>query len=309
MSSSSTSKPYKIAVLLCDTPLPAILASQGDYGAIFEALFRNALREAGGPETEFVVDAYDVRNEMVYPKDVDQYDAVLLTGSAASAYENLDWINKLVDYVRFLSKDKPQIRLIGICFGHQIIARALGGECVPNDGKWEIGVTEIDLTEIGQKLLGVSTLVRDPTTHITSSRAGANLGDILLTAHGIHLLRFCIQNLEQMHRDHVPKVPPNFHLLGSTSVAPNQGMVQLYPGASPESVSPADVHIFTVQGHPEFHKRITEEIVKARHSTGALSDELVGDYQRRADWRNDGPGVVGKTLWEILRASREKQQA
>ncbi|KAH9896838.1 class I glutamine amidotransferase-like protein [Cubamyces lactineus] len=269
-----SSKPYKIAVLLCDTPLPAILASQGDYGAIFETLFRNALREAGGPETKFVVDAYDVRNEQVYPKDVDQYDAVLLTGSAASAYENLEWINKLVDYVRFLSKEKPQIRLIGICFGHQIIARALGGECVPNDGKWEIGVTEINLTEIGQKLLGVSTL-----------------------------------NLEQMHRDHVPRVPPNFRLLGSTSVAPNQGMVQLYPDASPDSVSPADVHIFTVQGHPEFHKKITEEIVKARHATGVLSDELVDDYQRRADWRNDGPGVVGKTLWEILRASREKQQA
>ncbi|KAJ8487782.1 hypothetical protein ONZ51_g3971 [Trametes cubensis] len=304
MSPSSTSKPYKIAVLLCDTPLPAIVASQGDYGRIFETLFRNALREAGGPETEFVVDAYDVRNEQVYPQDVDQYDAVLLTGSAASAYENLEWINKLVDYVRFLTKEKPQIRLIGICFGHQIIARALGGECVPNDGKWEIGVTEIDLTEIGQKLLGVSTLVR---AHTAYSRAGANLEDVLLTARGIHLLRYCIQNLEQMHRDHVPSVPPNFHLLGSTSVSPNQGMVQLYPDASPDSVSPSDVHIFTVQGHPEFHKKITEEIVKARHATGVLSNELVDDYQRRADWRNDGPGVVGKTLWNILRASREKQ--
>ena len=84
MSTSYTSKPYKIAVLLCDTPLPAIVASQGDYGRIFETLFRNALREAGGPETEFVVDAYDVRNEQVYPQDVDQYDAVLLTGSGRS---------------------------------------------------------------------------------------------------------------------------------------------------------------------------------------------------------------------------------
>ncbi|KAI0360714.1 class I glutamine amidotransferase-like protein [Trametes cingulata] len=269
MSASSNSRPYKIAVLLCDTPLPAILASQGDYGAIFETLFRNSLQAVGDRDVEFVVDAYDVRNEQVYPKDVDQYDAVLLTGSAASAYENLDWINKLTDYVRFLAKEKPHIRLIGICFGHQIIARALGGECVPNDGKWEVGITEIDLTDIGQRLLGVSKL-----------------------------------NLEQMHRDHVPAVPPSFHLLGSTSIAPNQGMVELYPDASPESITPANVHIFTVQGHPEFHKSITEEIVKARHSTGVLNKDIVDDYASRADWRNDGPSVVGKTLWEILRASR-----
>lgn len=108
-----------------------------------------------------------------------------------------------------------------------------------------------------------------------------------------------------MHRDHVPDVPPSFHLLGSTPVSLNQGMVQLYPGASPDSLSPADVHIFTVQGHPEFHTKITQEIVKARHSTGLLDKNIVDDYWRRADRRNDGPGVVGKTLWEMLRASRE----
>ena len=107
-----------------------------------------------------------------------------------------------------------------------------------------------------------------------------------------------------MHRDHVPEVPPSFHLLGSSSVAPNQGMVQLYPGASPDAPTPSDVHIFTVQGHPEFHKQITEEIVKARHSTGLLSAEIVQDFQRRAEWRNDGVGVVGKTIWEILKAAR-----
>lgn len=48
---------------------------------------------------------------------------------------------------------------IGICFGHQIIARAMGGECVPNDGKWEIGITTVDLTPLGQSIFGASTLV------------------------------------------------------------------------------------------------------------------------------------------------------
>ncbi|KAI0777649.1 class I glutamine amidotransferase-like protein [Trametes elegans] len=264
---------YKIAVLLCDTPLPAILASEGDYGAVFAKLFRKSLQAVGDPKVEFDIDSYDVRNDKVYPENVDQYDAVLLTGSAASAYENLDWINRLVDYVRYLAKEKPQVRILGICFGHQIVARALGGECVPNGGRWEIGVTEIELTDLGRKLFGVEKL-----------------------------------NLEQAHRDHVPDVPPSFHLLGYTAISPNQGMVQLYPGASPETISPADVHIFTVQGHPEFYRGITEEIVKSRNATGILDNETTADYYRRADWRNDGPGVVGKTLWEIVRAARDGSQ-
>lgn len=117
--------------------------------------------------------------------------------------------------------------------------------------------------------------------------------------------RLPLQNLEQMHRDHVPEVPPSFHLLGSSLVSPNHGMVQLYPGKSPESIEPSDVHIFTVQGHPEFHKQITEEIVKARHSSGLLSSEIVEDFHRRAEWRNDGPGVVGKAIWAVLREARK----
>ena len=88
----------------------------------------------------------------------------------------------------------------------------------------------------------------------------------------------------------------------------NQGMVQLYSTDAPSSAGadPKDVHIFTVQGHPEFHKAITNAIVDARSSTGLFSETLVGDYKRRADWRNDGVDVVGKAIWEIVRASRER---
>ena len=43
---------------------------------------------------------------------------------------------------------------IGICFGHQIISCALGGECVPNGEVWELGPTQIQLTDIGKQLFG-----------------------------------------------------------------------------------------------------------------------------------------------------------
>lgn len=44
--------------------------------------------------------------------------------------------------------------LAGICFGHQIVGRALGGTCEPNNGIWEVGPTNVKLSEIGKKLFG-----------------------------------------------------------------------------------------------------------------------------------------------------------
>jgi hypothetical protein len=49
----------------------------------------------------------------------------------------------------------------GICFGHQVVARALGGECVSNSS-WEVAITEVDLTDLGQRVFGVQSLVRLP---------------------------------------------------------------------------------------------------------------------------------------------------
>lgn len=76
---SSSPNKYRIAVLLCDTPIKPVLSALGDYGEIFRTLFRKSLESES--DTEFVVDAFDVRNKLEYPEDVDLYDAVLITGS------------------------------------------------------------------------------------------------------------------------------------------------------------------------------------------------------------------------------------
>ena len=88
-----------------------------------------------------------------------------------------------------------------------------------------------------------------------------------------------------MHRDHIPQVPKSCHLLGSTSVCQNQGYIRFTPGShsarssTPPSLSNPqvwkDIQIFTVQGHPEFNKRIVEKIVDAREGNGVIPKDII----------------------------------
>ncbi|KAJ5297782.1 hypothetical protein PENANT_c012G03928 [Penicillium antarcticum] len=52
-------------------------------------------------------------------------DAILITGSASSAYEDLPWIHELQAFIQIVHADYPHVKIFGSCFGHQIIAQAL----------------------------------------------------------------------------------------------------------------------------------------------------------------------------------------
>jgi hypothetical protein len=107
-----------------------------------------------------------------------------------------------------------------------------------------------------------------------------------------------------MHRDHVPLVPPTFHLLGSTAATYNQGMVRFSsPDASLDPSTPlrlTDIHVLTVQGHPEFTAPVSETIINDRVSRGIMDEEVAADARGRMAWRNDGVGVIGRVVWKVL---------
>jgi hypothetical protein len=68
----------RLALLLCDTPIPAVRSVHGDYHDIFHALLNDALP---GGTTSFILDPFDVVHKQEYPPiDVD-YDGIMLTGS------------------------------------------------------------------------------------------------------------------------------------------------------------------------------------------------------------------------------------
>jgi GMP synthase-like glutamine amidotransferase len=63
-----------------------------------------------------------------------------------------------VDFTtKVLTQDR--VRAIGVCFGHQIIGRALGAKVRPNEAGWEVAVSEVNLTGEGTELFGVEMLV------------------------------------------------------------------------------------------------------------------------------------------------------
>jgi len=77
------------------------------------------------------------------PNDANGFDVYLITGGRYSVFEDLDWQQKLFDFIRQIySKNVP---LIGICYGHQAIAHALGGHVERFDNGWGAGVTSVNV--------------------------------------------------------------------------------------------------------------------------------------------------------------------
>ena len=82
-----------------------------------------------------------IQGEM--PDSIYDCEAWLITGSRHGVYENLDWMLEMQGFIRKLYE--AQIPLIGICFGHQIVAQALGGEVVKSDKGWGVGVASYQI--------------------------------------------------------------------------------------------------------------------------------------------------------------------
>lgn len=78
----------------------------------------------------------------VFPQSPTEADGWLIGGSRHGVYEQHAWIPPLEDLVRaIVASGRP---LIGVCFGHQIIAQALGGRVEKVDGGWAVGRTDYD---------------------------------------------------------------------------------------------------------------------------------------------------------------------
>ncbi len=115
----------KLAILETGRP-PGDLAQRfGDYPSMFVRMLGDG----------FEVETFDVAAGNL-PTDPAAYDAYLITGSPAGVYDHLPWIQPLSEFIRS-AKDR---KMVGICFGHQIMAEALGGHVEKSDKGWGAGL-------------------------------------------------------------------------------------------------------------------------------------------------------------------------
>ena len=125
----------KLCILENDDLAPEIAPVYQRYGAMFERLFR----DAGAADWQFDVfhtPAYD------YPVSFDSYDAILLTGSKADSFSDEPWVVELRRRVSDLLEQKK--KLLGICFGHQLIAICLGAKVGRAPQGWGVGRMSYD---------------------------------------------------------------------------------------------------------------------------------------------------------------------
>ena len=122
----------QIGILQTGHAAPAMRAAVGDYSDYF-ALF---LAGQGLSFATFnVIDC-------IFPASVHDCDGWLITGSRHGAYADLPWIAKLEVFLR--DAYAARVPIVGICFGHQILAQALGGKVEKFSQGWSVGPTDYD---------------------------------------------------------------------------------------------------------------------------------------------------------------------
>ncbi|CAO3587443.1 unnamed protein product [Absidia cylindrospora] len=116
-----------LALLVCDTPRPQVLEKYGDYPHMFSKVFTQAALDASSSDgkTEITWEFFDVVHKQEYPTDTSRFDAIVLTGSSASAYEDVPWIVKLVSFVQQLLADLAKKKLVGIVLGTKSLLEPL----------------------------------------------------------------------------------------------------------------------------------------------------------------------------------------
>ncbi len=205
MTTQSTRSPLQVGLLLCDDTDEA---DRDQYGT-YSGMFRNAL-DPGSAEIRLTAIRCFQGEALPQPEEFDGY---MISGSRYSVYDDLPWIKSLQRFV--VDCREKNVRVVGICFGHQLIAHALGGRTEKAACGWGFGIQAANITDRKSWMNG-------------SGRRPQPLdGD-----------RY---NLIVIHQDQVVEVPPGFETIAENDFCPNSMIV-------------AGNKMLGIQGHPEFSK-------------------------------------------------------
>ncbi|RYP05039.1 hypothetical protein DL764_004058 [Monosporascus ibericus] len=258
----------RMLVLETDEAHPETQEEIGSYGAIMNELFREAGEEHDpklGIETVMRFVPEPDGGRVPEPEDIgDDVHAILITGSRYDAHGDDEWTVKLLKLIRWIWTNRPDIKLTGICFGHQVLCRVLGSEVEPNpEGEWELAHTALDLTEVGCKLFGLP----EGETRI---------------------------HLHQMHLDHVVNAPSP----STTDLLEPGTKVHVWGRSEHTEVQGVYIQrrLFTSQGHMEFDDKMVRRQLDMRVKSGAVTFDEATEAAEKANWMHDGVRVAQAVL-------------
>jgi len=138
----------KVAVLETGRPPGKLAEEFGDYPAMFGQLL--------GPG--FEIESFDVQaGEFPEPA---AHHAYMITGSPAGVYEDLPWIAPLEQFIR----EADGAKMIGICFGHQVMAEALGGHVEKSEKGWGAGLHHYNVVR-SEPWIDTAGVIAIPASH------------------------------------------------------------------------------------------------------------------------------------------------
>ena len=126
----------RLAILDADKLYQPLQTRYHSYGQMFETLLRES-------DADWELKIYPVIDG-VFPQSPNEFDACLITGSKFDSFGGEAWIVHLREYVQTLYQLKKP--MVGVCFGHQLLAHALGGCTGRSTAGWGLGVMQYSIT-------------------------------------------------------------------------------------------------------------------------------------------------------------------
>lgn len=259
----------QIAILVLDTPIQGVAEYFGDFGDNV----RDLLKDSGRPLVRYQI-AIPVVNGVAEQDDVEKMEStfarleesitsgattgIVMTGSRSDSYATGNvWIDRLDKFIQTFLFSVPDFPIVGLCFGHQILAKNLGCKVNKNtpEHNWEIGTTTIALNK------SIMEIENSPFKKPLTLEDGKVLEHI---------------NLVEFHQDIVYGLPPassikhglvsetSLQNFGSTNKCSIQGFV----------TESGPLKLLTFQGHPEFTTPETIKMLEEAYDNEVIDKSL-----------------------------------
>lgn len=278
-----------VAMLNADTSVPNVYGGLGTFGDILQRVLAiSASRTRAGLSIKHSV--FNVVSGE-YPDSPHDLDAVVITASAASSYDDLHWIRMLKEYVVMLYENNPKIKMFGSCFGHHLICEALlkdhGLRVEKHPQGWEIGISEVVFSDEFRKEFGGFEYRGNQDDTLRFSGRLPSPDDDESCGHEHKYCRSTISRarLQFVHADQVvlpssaTSLSEPWILVGSTEHCAVQGVYQ-------------PRRVLTLQGHFEFDKFETQHTMDI---FGAEPDNKTHDINLK-EARDDGEVVAAMVV-------------